>query len=149
MERECYTVIPRDTKAKDVTPLQIKIILSGIIQRDAVVHANRVRSYLMAAFNYGLKADNDPMNTSVGITFGIEVNPVSAIPKQSSAEKVGDTWLTLEELRVVMEQFAEATNVGPLMQHLIRFCVYAGGQRASPWSAIDWQQKTLLVIADV
>ncbi len=48
----------------------------------------------------------------------------------------------------------EATNVGPLMQHLIRFCVYAGGQRpfemiASQWSAIDWQQKTLLVIADV
>ncbi|WP_159175213.1 tyrosine-type recombinase/integrase, partial [Klebsiella pneumoniae] len=68
--------------------------------------------------------------------------------------KVGDTWLTLEELRFVMEQFAQATNVGPLMQHLIRFCVYAGGQRpfemiASQWSAIDWQQKTLLVIADV
>ncbi|GGD23697.1 hypothetical protein GCM10011513_21510 [Franconibacter daqui] len=35
-------------------------------KRDAVVHANRIRSYLMAAFNYGLKADNDPMNTSVG-----------------------------------------------------------------------------------
>ncbi|MFK3881266.1 tyrosine-type recombinase/integrase [Pantoea agglomerans] len=154
LEKECYTVIPRETKAKDVTPLQIKTILSGIIQRDAVVHANRIRSYLMAAFNYGLKADNDPMNTSVGITFGLEVNPVSAIPKQSSAEKVGDTWLTLEELRFVMEQFAQATNVGPLMQHLIRFCVYAGGQRpfemiASQWSAIDWQQKTLLVIADV
>lgn len=59
LEKECYTVIPRETKAKDVTPLQIKTILSGIIQRDAVVHANRIRSYLMAAFNYGLKADND------------------------------------------------------------------------------------------
>ena len=154
LEKECYSIIPPETKAKDVTPSQIKAILSGIIQRDAVVHANRIRSYLMAAFNYGLKADNDPMNTSVGITFGLEVNPVSAIPKQSSAEKVGDTWLTLEELRFVMEQFSQATNVGPLMQHLIRFCVYAGGQRpfemiASQWNAIDWQQKTLLVIADV
>jgi len=119
MERECYTVIPRDIKAEDVTPLQIKIILSGIIQRDAAVHANRVRSYLMTAFNQGLKADNDPMNNSVGFTFGLEVNPVSAIPKRSQAEKVGDTLLTLEELRVVMEQFAQATNVGPLMQHLI------------------------------
>jgi hypothetical protein len=73
---------------------------------------NRIRSYLMAAFNYGLKADNDPMNTSVGITFGLEVNPVSAIPKQSSAEKVGDTWLTLEELRFVMEQFARPPTLG-------------------------------------
>jgi hypothetical protein len=52
------------------------------------------------------------MNTSVGITFGLEVNPVSAIPKQSSAEKVGDTWLTLEELRFVMEQFARQLTLG-------------------------------------
>lgn len=96
----------------------------------------------MAAFNYGLKADNDPMNTSVGITFGLEVNPVSAIPKQSSAEKVGDTWLTLEELRFVMEQFAQATNVGPLMQHLIRFCVYAGGQRPFEMIASQWARLT-------
>ncbi|MCV5426288.1 integrase, partial [Escherichia coli] len=139
---------PRETKAKDVTSGQIKHILAGIIQRGAVVHSNRIRSYLMAAFNYGLKADNDPMNTSVGITFGLEANPVSVIPKQSSAEKVGDTWLTLEELRFLMEHFAEATNVGLLMQHLIRFCIYTGGQRpfemiASQWCDVDFQQKTL------
>ncbi len=154
LENECYTVIPRETKAKDVTSGQIKHILAGIIQRGAVVHSNRIRSYLMAAFNYGLKADNDPMNTSVGITFGLEANPVSVIPKQSSAEKVGDTWLTLEELRFLMEHFAEATNVGLLMQHLIRFCIYTGGQRpfemiASQWCDVDFQQKTLLVTADV
>ncbi|MDE1482182.1 integrase arm-type DNA-binding domain-containing protein [Xenorhabdus bovienii] len=154
LEKECYVYIPRHTKAKEVTPLQIKQTLAGIIQRDAIVHSNRIRSYLMAAFNYGLKADNDPMNSSIGITFGLEVNPVTAIPKQASAEKVGDNWLTLEELRFVMEQFSLATNVGPLMQHLIRVCVYAGGQRpyeiiASQWSAIDWQQRTLLVVADV
>lgn len=154
LENECYTVIPRETKAKDVTSGQIKHILAGIIQRGAVVHSNRIRSYLMAAFNYGLKADNDPMNTSAGITFGLEANPVSVIPKQSSAEKVGDTWLTLEELRFLMEHFAEATNVGLLMQHLIRFCIYTGGQRpfemiASQWCDVDFQQKTLLVTADV
>ncbi|EED1425166.1 site-specific integrase, partial [Escherichia coli] len=154
LENECYTVIPRETKAKDVTSGQIKHILAGIIQRGAVVHSNRIRSYLMAAFNYGLKADNDPMNTSVGISFGLEANPVSVIPKQSSAEKVGDTWLTLEELRFLMEHFAEATNVGLLMQHLIRLCIYTGGQRpfemiASQWCDVDFQQKTLLVTADV
>jgi len=86
--------------------------------------------------------------------FRLEVNPVLTMPKQSSAEKVGDTWLTLEELRFVMEQFAQATNVGPLMQYLICLCVYAGGQRpfeiiVSQWRAIGWHQKMLLVIADV
>lgn len=53
-----------------------------------------------------------------------------------------------------MEHFAEATNVGLLMQHLIRFCIYTGGQRpfemiASQWCDVDFQQKTLLVTADV
>lgn len=60
----------------------------------------------------------------------------------------------LEELRFIMEYFSEATGMGPLMKHLVRFCIYAGGQRpfemiSNQWSAIDWQQKTLLVIADV
>ena len=45
-KRVLYGYSSRETKAKDVTPLQIKTILSGIIQRDAVVHANRIRSYL-------------------------------------------------------------------------------------------------------
>ncbi|STI85423.1 integrase [Escherichia coli] len=45
-----------------------------------------------------------------------------------------------------MEHFAEATNVGLLMQHLIRFCIYTGGQRpfemiASQWCDVDFQQK--------
>ena len=154
LERECYSVIPRKTKAKDVIPLQIKSILAGINQRGAVVHSNRIRSYLMAAFNYGLKADTDPMNTSIGVMFGLESNPVMAIPKQASAEKVGNTWLNWDELHFVMNHFSEATNVGPLMQHLIRLCVHMGGQRpfeiiASQWNAIDWQQKTMLIVADV
>jgi integrase len=102
----------------------------------------------MAAFNYGLKADNDPMNTSVGITFGLEVNPVSAI-RNSLAEKVGNAGRATFCHGAVRQATNAAADAAPF-----RFCVYAGGQRpfemiASQWSAIDWQQKTLLVIADV
>jgi hypothetical protein len=45
----------------------------------------------MAAFNYGLKADNDPANHQQNVMFGLQMNPVGVIPKQSSAEKAGQT----------------------------------------------------------
>lgn len=154
LEKECYEQIPRGTKAKDVTPIQIKNLLSTIIQRGAVVHSNRIRSYLMAAFNFGIKADNDPMNANNGITFGLESNPVSMIPKQSAAEKVGNTWLNWEELSFIMNSIAETSGVGILMQHLIRLCIFTGGQRpyeliASQWGNIDWKTKTLLITSDI
>lgn len=154
LEKECYNLIPKNTKAKDVTPNQIKVLLSIIIQRGAIVHSNRIRSYLMAAFNFGIKADNDPMNTNNGITFGLESNPVSMIPKQSAAEKVGNTWLNWEELSFIMNSIAETSGVGILMQHLIRLCIFTGGQRpyeliASQWNTIDWKTNTLLITSDV
>lgn len=46
LEKDVYPVIPPETKAKDVTPLDIKQILINMIQRGAIVQSNRVRSYL-------------------------------------------------------------------------------------------------------
>ena len=154
LEKECYSHIPKSTKAKDVTPNQIKKLLSAIIQRGAVVQSNRIRSYLMAAFNFGIKADNDPMHSNNGIIFGLQSNPVSIIPKQSSAEKVGNVWLNWEELSYVMLHFSKTPNVGPIMQNLIRICILTGGQRPyeisiSQWSSIDWRMQTLLITSDV
>lgn len=51
LEKETYPFIPKATKARDVTHAHIKQFLATIIQRGASVEANRVRSYLMAAFN--------------------------------------------------------------------------------------------------
>ncbi|MEX9883303.1 tyrosine-type recombinase/integrase [Providencia sp. PROV120] len=154
LEKECYEQIPRGTKAKDVTPNQIKKLLSNIIQRGAIVQSNRIRSYLMAAFNFGIKADNDPMQTNDSTIFGIQSNPVSIIPKQSSAEKVGNVWLNWEELSYVMTFFSKTPNVGWIMQSLIRTCIFTGGQRPyeisiSQWDSVDWKTKTLLITSDV
>ena len=154
LEKEIYPFIARETKANQVTPLHIKQILSAIIQRGASVEANRVRSYLMAAFNYGLKADNDPANHQQNVMFGLEMNPVSVIPKQSSAEKVGSNWLELEQLQELMSDFIKAPGVGQVVSHLLNLCIYTGGQRpheiaSSRWNAVNWKEKTLLIVADV
>lgn len=154
LEKDVYEVIPPATKAKDVTPLQIKQILSNMIRRGAVVQSNRVRSYLHAAFQYGLKADYDPMGNHEQILFGLSMNPVSVVPRQAHAEKPGDNWLKKHELCQLMKTFSSANKVSWMVQELLRLCVYTGGQRpyeivSSEWSSVNWEEKTLLISSDL
>lgn len=154
LEKETYPVVPKHTKAKDVTVEHIVEILARMIQRDAVTQSNRVRSYLMAAFNYGMKHDHDPANRSVNVLYGLQLNPVTPVPKQRSAERVGENWLKLEELRWLLANFNMAKSNDFYLGKLLKLCVYTGGQRpyelaASKWSAINWQQQTLDVVPAV
>lgn len=77
LEKETYPHILPTTKAKEVTPQDIILVLSHMIKRDAITQSNRVRSYLMAAFNYGLKHDNDPANYIDDAKFGLLFQPCS------------------------------------------------------------------------
>lgn len=154
LEKETYPVVPQQTKAKDVTVEHIVEILARMIQRGAETQSNRVRSYLMAAFNYGMKHDHDPANRAVNVTYGLQFNPVTPVPKQRSAERVGENWLKLDELRWLLENFSHSTAVGFHLGKLLELCIYTGGQRpyelaASKWSAINWQQQTLDILPAV
>ncbi len=153
LEKETRDIITPTTKAKDVTTEQIKLILASMIKRGAVVQSNRVRSYLMAAFNYGLKHDNNPASMGRGVLFGLSDNPVRNIPKQQHAEKVGDNWLTLPELKHLLATFGDVTGVGVNTAKLLELIVYTGGQRpyellTARWEHVNWVEKTLLVPAD-
>ena len=155
LNRDVYSgALTPETKARDVTPEHIKLILAGMIERGAVVQSNRVRSYLHAAFQFGLKADNDPANMKHGVLFGLSTNPVALVPKQSAAEKPGETWLTLEQLQTLLRTFTKTPCVGWMPGKLIELCLLTGGQRpyemaASRWTEVDWEQRTLLVTPDV
>lgn len=154
LEKEAYPIVSPDTKAKDVTADHIKRILSNLIIRGAAVQSNRVRSYLMAAFNYGLKHDNDPAHMVQGVLFALTANPVSVIPKQTHAEKAGQNWLKLPYLHELMATFSDAHKVGTLIHQLLKLVIYCGGQRpyellANRWESVDWVERTLLVPADL
>ena len=157
LEKEVYPFVPPATKAKAVTTQDLILVLANMIKRGAPTQSNRVRTYLMASFNYGLKHDNNPANYIEDAKFGLLFNPVSAIPKQTHAERVGQHFLTMGEVKVLLadlineqEKFKMANSV----RSLIRLCFYAGGQRPyelanSKWECINWEQKTLLIIDDV
>lgn len=154
LEKETYPVIKPTTKAKDVTAHDIKIILAHMIRRGADTQSNRVRSYLMAAFNHGLKHDNDPANFIDDAKFGLVLNPVAAIPKQKAAERVGERFLTWAEARQLLDDMEQPTSLGLTLRSLIRLCFFTGGQRpyelaASRWASIDWQAKTLTITAEL
>jgi integrase len=154
LEKEVYPHIPPSTKAKDVKPTDIVPILSSMIQRGAIVQSNRVRSYIVAAYNYGLKHDLNPAQAHTGVKFGLSTNPAQVVAKQSKAEKVGETWLLLEEVQFLLENFSTVNRVGPMVSALMSLCFNTGGQRpfelvASRWESINWEEKTLLITPDV
>jgi integrase len=157
LELETYPQISKETKAKDVTSHQIITILAKMIQRGAATQSNRVRSYLMAAFNYGLKHDHDPANYIEDAKFGLTVNPVAAIPKQKSAERVGENYLKINEVQTLLNDLSHNIidfNMGKDIRNLLTLCFFTGGQRpyelvSSKFSSIDWEQKTLLITADI
>lgn len=157
LEIEVYPHLDKTTKAKDVTSHDLMIVLAAMIKRGAVTQSNRVRSYIMAAFNYGLKHDHDPANFIDDAKFGLTLNPAAAIPKQKDGERIGDHYLTLNEVKQLLadvSQEYERFKMGDTIRNLISLCFYTGGQRpyelaASQWSSINWEQKTLLIPAEI
>lgn len=154
LQKEVFPFIDPATKAKCVTKEDIKNILAHMIERGAATQSNRVRSYLMTAFNYALTHDNNPASRVQNISFGIEHNPVSVIPKQKQAENVGNHYLSLDEVQYTLANFINTKKVGHLSYSLLLLCFYTGGQRpfellASKWESINWDKKTLLITSDI
>ena len=152
LEKEVYPHIASEVKAKNVLPTDIVPILSTMILRGAATQSNRVRSYLVAAFNFGLKHDLDPATQNSGVKFGLLSNPAQVVPRQASAERVGENWLKLETVRQLLADVStrDGYKISEQMSLLIKLCFFTGGQRpyeliASQWDAIDWEEKTWTV----
>lgn len=145
--------ITPEMPAKDVTPDHIKRILSEFIARDARAGANKVRSNLHAIFNFGLFADNDPANIDKKTVYGLDRNPVAAVPSQRGADKALDRFLSWDELSAllaVLSRPAEAIPMHPDFVQLLLCCLHTAGQR--PWELMtntkdnwDKKEKTLTV----
>lgn len=129
-------------KASDVTANDIKIVLSKMIQRGACVQSNRVRSYLSAAFNYGIRHDNDPAFMGRPAIFGILNNPVLAIPRQN-VEKVGNRDLSSEEIRQLWGDLSKG-GFSKEVEILIKICFTMGGQRPNELVSTEWKEIDLM-----
>jgi integrase len=93
--------IGADRPAASIMPGDIVPLLAKIHGRGARAMANTVRSYLSAAFNFGLRAEHDFTKADIGARWGLKLNPVTAIPADAGASHPGDRFLSPAEFRIV------------------------------------------------
>lgn len=116
-----------DINACDVTPSDIKKILHNIIQRGALVQANRVRSYLRRAFEIGIFHDNSPFQMTSLTLYNITTNPVIAVPNNTAAESVGQRVLSFDELAKLWNY--KGSNLPYSVAIALKLIIVFGGMR--------------------
>ena len=133
-----------ELQAAEVEPFHIREILFEMINRGSPVASNRVRSYLHAAFTYGIHHDNDPKRMSSRIVFRIKRNPVADVPKDASVEGVGDRELSWQEIKALWELPDQA--LGRPYKLALQLLLATNGQRpneliAAPLSEFDLETR--------
>jgi integrase len=88
---------------------------------------NKLRSYLLAAFNKALSAEGDPsLASSISSHYEISVNPVATTVRVSRYETARDRTLNREELR---ELLIGLEQMQPMTRNTILLSIILGGQR--------------------
>jgi integrase len=123
--------------AADVTATDIRDVLAAIHQRGSRVMANRVRAHLHALWTYGLRHDHDPRYLHRAVRFGLELNPVTAVPRDSAAERAGERVLSWVEVREVWE----TDRVSVPVRQALRLLLWSGARvnevAQAPWAEFD------------
>jgi integrase len=125
--------------ARTITPADLRSVLAAVHQRGARVLANRLRAHLHGLFAWGLKADHDPARLADPILFGIEVNPVAAIPRDAGAEHPGERVLSWSEVRRVWN---DEEGLSWLARHAVRLLLLTG-QRVNEVCQAHWAEFDL------
>lgn len=140
-------------KANEIVVDDIVVIIRKMLAKGITTRCNRVRTFMHAAFEFGMKADNDPLHyVEQGKRFHIQFNPVKAVPKQPQFERVIDRTLTNEELKEFWETIDTwPTGKSPLYSLLLKVLVACYGNRpeqltACSWNDIDLRARTLRFI---
>ena len=137
-------------KARDVGPDEIKAILGKLSKAGSKVHRNRVRSYLHAAFRFGLRSEHHETRES-GRVFGLTANPVAAVPPLSGVEREGTRYVGDADLQRFYNDLHHAPRTHAVMVALFRFLIALGGQRpeqvlAVGWDGYDMKARTIRII---
>jgi len=153
LDRSVLTPYPNLAKkrANEITTEDAKVIIKAMIDNGITTQSNRVRSYLLAAFNHGLKQENNPRTyLETPIRFNLQYNPVANIPRQSDYERSGEKVIPDGEISLLWETIEQTEKVGAVMSAAIRFAFATGGRGIkqileTPWERYDLEAKTMLI----
>jgi integrase len=123
-----------ERKAKDIVPADIHRILSKIAEAGRTRQVNKVRSFLIAAFNYAATAAYDPRRTEGTAAFGVETNPASLTHRVEEFERVGERVLSAAELAAYLRNLGQVKN--GIVREFLRVALLLGGQRIAQLSRL-------------
>lgn len=139
--RDVFAVVPRGTKAADVTSHDIRRIIHRPLSRGSEHSARTLRASLHLAFKLAMQADNDPRNLNARLEFRMTGNPVEAVPLDVQVTP-GERELSFEEISRVWHGI-EASTSTELDALLIKLLLAFGGQhitelREAAWTEFDF-----------
>jgi integrase len=153
-----------DRKTRDVTTDDCADIIAAVAARGALTLANRVRTYLIAAFNFGGKARNLPRWRHTSPDFALIGNPAETTEKALKRERRGRRHLSRDEVCHVWKALEESVEVtgGRGAERMSSFdtstqvavkLLFATGQRVEEvlgavWSELDFEQRLWTIPAD-
>lgn len=92
-------------KTNEVTPDDIVDVIQRIYKRKANTVARNTQAYLLAAFNFGMRARFDP-KVETSAEYMLNSNPVAPIPRADSVN-VGERNLNSVEIKILFNELAK------------------------------------------
>lgn len=116
-----------DRAAGSIEPSTIVAYLSELHSRGVIGMAHTARSYVRAAYSFGLKSEHSYTKEGGDGRWGLKSNPVAAIPIDVKALRVGQRFLEPREFRAFWEYLLD--NHSRWFAGLSLLLIMATGQR--------------------
>jgi len=130
-----------DLLARDITREHIADIIAAIADRGAQIQANRARSYMRAAFAFGLDVHTHPRWRKIAPDFKLLFNPVADVRRAVRNEPVGQRHLSKEEVRTLWRRMGVEAMAADLA--LAVKLLLATGQRVEEVLHAEWREFDL------
>lgn len=128
----------KEAPAKDISAEDFADMLRKVTEKGKERTAGALRTYLLAAYNIGMRARLNPTLPVAFKEYGITANPVALIP--AIASRAGHRVLTTEELGSYIKELGERPA-----DKALALALFAGGQRMEQILRIttaDWTPET-------
>ena len=140
-------------KAKEVEPSDVANILRRCLTRSVASkgrgtrltkasatngkkrQADKLRSYLQAAFSFGLASDLNPLRAGDAVQYGLKTNPARDVPTIEGANQANTWALTKEELKAVV---LAVEDLPERRRAIARAMLYLAGQRVEMLCRVTW-----------
>lgn len=117
----------KQSAAADVTKYDLVKAIRKVIEAGKGRTATILRSYLHAAFQSTINAEDNPRLSSDLLGFGLEINPVAKIDAMTKFNNTGERALKRSELQEYFKRL-QALDSG-ITKDILLLSLYLGGQR--------------------